>query len=407
MSAIFQKYYFPVFIFIIIVTGYWDSPIRKIISLVFPLFIIGVFFIGKKFTSRTTTPVILISLYILICLISALFAYDVFNSLFFFLRILIFFLVIAALYDWMNDYRKYILTIRSIVLSGLILSISIIYSRFFGTVIVENEGAIRAGGIFSNVNSSGFVLFIAIIYAFLMYLEKDKKRYWLYIILFLTALVFTGSRASMLALAVSVLFYNLRFKLTKKIIIICVSSLLFTILGFLLFQDKILSALRLERGLSARQILYNIGLDIAADYPYLGIGLGNLKDVGPHYLVTYPIGEWQKNSILDIGIQSSHNVFIETAAEIGLLGAGVLILIIINIGLRYYRRIKKVDPSDKNFYYLIWGLFMGILVRCLFESNGIINRGWITADIYFWVTYVVFLRSKQFKIKNTQEISNY
>lgn len=406
MSAIFQKYYFPVFIFIIIVTGYWDSPIRKVISLVFPLFIIGVFLIGKKFTSRTSTPVMLIGLYILICLISALFAYNLINSLFFFLRILIFFLLIAALYDWMNDYRKYILTILSIVISGIILSLSIVYSRFFGTVIVENEGAIRAGGIFSNVNSAGFVLFIAIIYAFLMYLEKDKKRYWLYIILFLTALVFTGSRASMLALAVSFLFYNLRFKLTKKIIIICVSSLLFTILGFFLFQDKILSALRLERGLSARQILYNIGLDIAADYPYLGIGLGNLKDVGPQYLVTYPIGEWQKNSILDIGIQSSHNVFIETAAEIGLIGAGVLILIIVNIGFRYYRQIKKVDPSNKNFYYLIWGLFMGILVRCLFESNGIINRGWITVDIFFWVTYVIFLRSKQFKIKYTQEISN-
>lgn len=397
MSAIIQKYYFPVFIFLIIVTGYWDSPIRKIISLIFPLFIIGLFLINNKYSLKTDKPVLLISLYILTCLISSLFAYNVLNSLFFFFRILIFFLLIAALYDWMDDYRKYILTAKAIIISGVILSVSIFYSRFFGTVIVENEGAIRAGGIFSNVNSAGFILFIASIYAFLIYLEKGKKRYWLYILLFSTALVFTGSRASMLALAIAILFYNLRFKLTKKIIIITIASLFLGVVSFFLFQDKIMSGLRLERGLSARQILYDIGIDIAADYPYLGIGLGNLKDVGPQYLVSYPIGEWQKNSILDIGIQSSHNVFIETAAEIGVIGSTFLILIVLTIGFRYYKQIKLADNKDRNFYYLIWGLFMGILVRCLFESNGIINRGWITVDIFFWITYVIFLRSKQFK----------
>ena len=309
MSAIIQKYYFPVFIFLIIVTGYWDSPIRKIISLIFPIFIIGLFLINNKYSLKTDKPVLLISLYILTCLISSLFAYNVLNSLFFFFRILIFFLLIAALYDWMDDYRKYILTAKAIIISGVILSVSIFYSRFFGNVIVENEGAIRAGGIFSNVNSAGFILFIASIYAFLIYLEKGKKRYWLYILLFSTALVFTGSRASMLALAIAILFYNLRFKLTKKIIIITIASLFLGVVSFFLFQDKIMSGLRLERGLSARQILYDIGIDIAADYPYLGIGLGNLKDVGPQYLVSYPIGEWQKNSILDIGIQSSCNRF--------------------------------------------------------------------------------------------------
>ena len=157
--------------------------------------------------------------------------------------------------------------------------------------------------------------------------------------------------------------------------------------------------MRLKRGLATRDVLYNIGIDIFKDNPLSGIGLGNLKFVGPEYLASYPIGQWKKNDILSIGIQSSHNLFIETAAEIGLLGVFVLILIICNIGWRYFKEIRK-RKGDKNLYFLIWASYIGIIARCFFESNGIINRGWITIDIFFWVMLAVFLRLDYIKLNN-------
>ncbi|WP_175416266.1 O-antigen ligase family protein [Aggregatimonas sangjinii] len=318
------------------------------------------------------------------------------NSLIFSARILVFFLLIAALHDWMSTRFRYLLFLKAIVLSGLVLSASIFYSRFFGTVIRELEGAVRAGGIYSNVNSAGFILYVSLVFAFLLYLEAKKRKYIIFIAVLLIGLFITGSRASMLALAITAVVYNLRFRLTKKIIVLATIGFIFAGAGFFFFKDKIILNLRLERGLSARQILYDVGADVAMDYPFFGVGLGNLREIGVGYVESYPISRWQKDEILKLTVQSSHNVYLETAAEIGIFGAFVLLLILLSIGYKYFRGIKLASSNEKNFYFLVWGLFVGLVIRNFFESNGIINRGWITIDIFFWIAYVIFLRYRRF-----------
>ncbi|QCX01859.1 O-antigen ligase family protein [Aggregatimonas sangjinii] len=391
-----KDYYFPVFIFLVTITGYWDSPIRKFISLVLPVLIITYWLSKKKFTSKIRIETILIFVYITLCFISSLFAYDTMNSLIFSARILVFFLLIAALHDWMSTRFRYLLFLKAIVLSGLVLSASIFYSRFFGTVIRELEGAVRAGGIYSNVNSAGFILYVSLVFAFLLYLEAKKRKYIIFIAVLLIGLFITGSRASMLALAITAVVYNLRFRLTKKIIVLATIGFIFAGAGFFFFKDKIILNLRLERGLSARQILYDVGADVAMDYPFFGVGLGNLREIGVGYVESYPISRWQKDEILKLTVQSSHNVYLETAAEIGIFGAFVLLLILLSIGYKYFRGIKLASSNEKNFYFLVWGLFVGLVIRNFFESNGIINRGWITIDIFFWIAYVIFLRYRRF-----------
>ena len=397
VENIIKNYYFPIFIFLVIITGYLDSPIRKIILMVFPLLIITFFLLSYRFTIKIKKTVLIIGLYIGVCLVASIFAYDKTISFFHTLRILIFFLLIASLYYWMNTYKRYLLVLKSLIWCGIIISFSIFFSGLIGDVIRESSGAIRSGGIYSNVNSAGFISYVTIVSAYFQYLEKKKKIYLFLVLIFTLGLMFTGSRASILALATTIVFYNLRYKLTKKIIIILILAFTTSITILILFKEKILSLMRLNKGLSARDVLYNIGVNIAKDHPYTGIGLGNLKEIGTIYIEKEEIGNWQKNMLLDIGIQSSHNVFIETAAEIGFFGALLLILLLLVIGRKYYKETKGKSYENKNFYYLIWGIFMGILVRSFFESNGIINRGWITIDLFFWIIYVIFLRLKQWK----------
>lgn len=196
----------------------------------------------------------------------------------------------------------------------------------------------------------------------------------------------------MLALGASIIFYNIRFKFSKKTLTIIMSAIVFFCVSFFLFKDKIIGQLRLSHGLSARDILYDTGLSISEDYPVTGIGLGNLREVGTNYLMKNPhVSNWRKEMLIDIGIQSSHNVFIETSAEIGYIGTGILISIILTLGFKYLRKIvfNKKSVKENNIYFVCWALFMGVLARSFFESNGIINRGWITIDIYFWIIYVI------------------
>lgn len=393
-----EDYYYPLFIFLVTVTGYWDSPFRKVISILFPIILISLFFIKFKFSTKTSITAILISLYIFICLIASLYAYDKGTSFFFTFRIITFFLLVSALHYWMDSYYRFQLVVKSIVYAGIVICASIFLAVLMGNVQYEANGNIRTGGIFSNINSAGFVCYIACCFAFFWYLEEKKKRYILLILFFIGGIVITGSRASMLALACTFLFYNLRFKLTKKTIFLFISGFIVLTSILFFFKDKILGILRLDKGLSARDVLYNIGVNIIKDHPRTGIGLGNLKDVGAVYIEKEQVGNWTKNMLLDIGIQSSHNVFIETAAEIGVFGGIVLVLILLNIGIKYYRNLKVESLKTKNFYYMFWGIFIGLLIRSFFESNGIINRGWITIDIFFWITYVIFLRSKQWNV---------
>lgn len=391
-------YYFPVFIFLVIVTGYWDSPLRKVISILFPIVLITFFLLKFKFTAKINITTILISLYVFVCIIASFYAYDKASSFFFTFRIITFFLLMSALYYWMDNYYRFQLVVKSIVYAGIVVCGSIFLAVLLGNVQHESNGSIRTGGIFSNINSAGFICYISCAYTYFRFIEEKKKRFVLLMLFFVAGIIITGSRASMLALAATFLFYNLRLKFTKKIIILFLLGIVVLSGTLFFFKDKILGVLRLDKGLSARDVLYNIGINIAKDHPYTGIGLGNLKDIGTIYIENEEVGNWLKNMLIDIGIQSSHNVFIETAAEIGVFGSIILILILLRIGRKYYKNLKVEPLKNRNFYFIFWGIFMGIVIRSFFESNGIINRGWITIDIFFWITYVIFLRSKQWKL---------
>ncbi|MDO6851982.1 O-antigen ligase family protein [Cellulophaga lytica] len=281
-------------------------------------------------------------------------------------------------------------------MSGLILGLSILFSILSGSYVTELEGNIRVGGIFSNVNTAGYICYTSIVFAYFQYLKNRRKISFLLIFFLFVCLILTGSRASLLALGVTFVFYNIRFILNKKIIIATIVLLISSLVGGFLYKDTLSNALRLNRGLSARDVLYNTAIEIFKDHPNLGIGLGNLKVIGSEYINKVEVSNWRKEHLLEIGIQSSHNAFLETAVEIGIYGSFVFILIILLIGRKYFLSIKVNKLNfKKNYCYLFWGFWAGIFIRSFFESNGIINRGWITVDIYFWVMFVLFLKFDQ------------
>ncbi|MCR1023265.1 O-antigen ligase family protein [Cellulophaga baltica] len=398
-----EYYYFPIYIFLIIITGDWDSIYRKAISFIFSFFIILLSLPKWRIKNKNNIILILIFIYLTICLSTSLMAYNPVLSLYFFFRILIFFLIILSLYLWLDTPLKLRLLCNSIVFSGLLLGFSILFSLLSGSYTTELEGNIRVGGLFSNVNTAGYICYTSIVFSYFQYLKKRSKKYILIMLFLFGSLILTGSRASMLALGITIVFYNLRFRINKKIIIAISILLIGSVVGSLFYKDKLTNALRLNRGLSARDVLYNTAIEIFKDHPNFGIGLGNLKVIGSEYINKVEVSNWRKEQLLDIGIQSSHNAFLETAVEIGIYGSIIFTLIILIIGYKYFLSINRNKLSfRKNYYYLFWGFWTGIFIRSFFESNGIINRGWITVDIYFWILFVIFLKINQLEISNRE-----
>ena len=386
-------YYFPVFIFFIIVTGDSDSLVRKILSFLFSGIIILASLPFWKIKSKSGAITFFVSIYLFIALISVVFSVNPVNTFYIYIKLLFFFSIIISLYFWLNSYDRLELLIITLVLVGVVQSFSIFMSVLSGNVYEELEGNIRVGGLFSNVNTAGFICYTSIIFSYFKYLLDKSKGSLILICVLILCLILTGSRASLLALFVSFIIYNLRFSLNKKLIVIIGVLFLSSLFIGVIYKDKIKDVLRLNKGLSAREVLYDTGVEIIKDYPFTGIGLGNLKEVGSIYIDSVEVSNWRKRQLLEIGIQSSHNAYIETAVEIGVFGALIFLFIVLAIGYKFYMSTKANKSTMlKNFYFLFFSFWCGVTIRSFFESNGIINRGWITIDIYFWIVFVVFLK---------------
>lgn len=295
--------------------------------------------------------------------------------------------------------ERYFLLLKSIVVFGVFLALSIIITTILGDAIVENSGVVRAGGIFSNLNSAGFSCYMSIVFTLLLYLETKDKKLLFFMLILLMAMLITGSRASMLCLFVTVSFFVLKRNVNKYLLLTIALSFFLTLFSIPFFYKKIIVLLRLDRGLSGRNVLYDIGLSIINENKLTGIGLGNLKLVGSEKLMAInDIGAWEKEQLLSHAIQSSHNAYIETTVELGILGLIVLLLLLFILLIKYFKLIKHALPKNKNIFILFLAATFSCIVRGFFESNGILNKGWISIDIFFWLLYICSLRKKQLKI---------
>jgi O-antigen ligase len=117
-----------------------------------------------------------------------------------------------------------------------------------------------------------------------------------------------------------------------------------------------------------RSRLYDKGVELAEENPVRGIGAGGF------FLYSYVVTNREE--------KYPHNIFIETAAELGLVPMLLLMASIIAVIVMLYRRAWEARDDDRSALYLIAGVFLLNLFATQFSGDFNDNKS-------FWAMFGV------------------
>lgn len=184
---------------------------------------------------------------------------------------------------------------------------------------------------------------------------------WLNLALFINifGIIATFSRGAFLSLGIGLLTYFgfLTIKQRIRTNIWAITKVLFTIcIAFLIFKPFLLTRATVSDQATIERGIYNqTALNIIKDNPFTGIGIGesllHMKQYSP-----VPLNTWQ--------IQPIHNYFLLSAAELGIIGALILIWIFLShLKAIVYKLKSNFDP----YYLLLTTLLLTFLVLMMFD----------------------------------------
>ncbi len=199
----------------------------------------------------------------------------------------------------------------------------------------------RSVGPFYHPNLLGLYLSLILPIALtLFFIAKNKYQKFFLMgcaVVVVMGIICSRSRGSFVSLVASVVFISVFLwrKIPKVIFLACV--VLLVMAGFFLW-DKIIYYLRLENVLSFRDFIWEHSVRMVQENPVFGLGLGMFHE---EYLYRYSfpsVGDFQEalGGIMILGASEltkgfhAHNLFLNYAAELG-LGGAVLMLVLYGI----------------------------------------------------------------------------
>lgn len=193
---------------------------------------------------------------------------------------------------------------------------------------------------------------------------------WLCIVLSFLALMFSGSRGVWLSavfpfLVVIFLFISRKEKILKPfLMMLIIFALAFPISSLVLSQsyedgeDATLAFKRAksiadmeELSVKSRMGIWKTSFQSVIEHPLLGVGIGN-----------YPVVLGENISAAKKGA-SAHNLYLDIASEMGLLGLAAFLLIILSI----FKKIRKEIINNKLYAIYFLFFFGWILIYNLFD----------------------------------------
>jgi O-antigen ligase len=174
-------------------------------------------------------------------------------------------------------------------------------------------------------------------------------------------------------------------------------SITFIALIFLFYEplnEFLNTFLRIESGMSARDYIWKMSMDMIKDHTVFGIGPGAYQYEMLNYF-PYMLDNWWGKLFIYYnevtgGANLSHNFFLTFFTEMGILGistAVALLIVYFRIGVK---TITKFKNRDRNNYYLIIALFAAgssIILRNFFNGLGLLYVGGIHTDLPFWLIF--------------------
>jgi O-antigen ligase/Tfp pilus assembly protein PilF len=225
---------------------------------------------------------------------------------------------------------------------------------------------------------------------FCFYLLEEIKRkkiiYFISLSFLYTALMICQSRGIWISISLTLFFgiflifkFNFfdLFKENKKWLILLL--IVFIIITLIYSNDNPLnkSALTVpqrafstfdekDSSLNSRILMWKVTGLMIKDKPFLGGGIGSFKinylDYQAKFLREHP--EYNKYWM---NAKEAHNEYLQIGAEIGLLGLGIILIIILKLYSLFLNILKK--ETDNKRKLICWGLLLGVtsfLIHCLF-----------------------------------------
>lgn len=330
-----------------------------------------------------------------------------------------FFMVVYVFYSLIRDkkdVKNYLTAI--IIVAFVLVSISIFYlfQESFSVLDLISKNRARVSALITNAETSSnfyIISFPLLIITLLLKKQKSIKVFSLFLIIYLSiGLSLAMPRSALIAIVLSstIIFFLLRRQLFYLFI-----SIIFTIsLLFIFIQplNQILSLfLRFGEGLTEREPLWNMSLNIIKDHPYFGIGPGGYEYEFYNYF-PYMLNNWWGQLLIyyhqiSEGVNFSHNFFLVFFTEMGILGlltAVMLPIIYIRIGIK---TLKKYRTESKEDYYLLVALFatgVSMIFRNFFNSIGLLYLGGITGDLPFWLIFSIIIYFYRLRSDNSSTI---
>lgn len=344
----------------------------------------------------------------LICLmfLSSLFSDSISIGLISTARQVIFFIIWFMLFSYLNEEKDIFKYAGALIISGFAISLSIIYSFFSSKelFLLETQGLVHEGGIYSNVTAAGGILDVTIplTFALIIFHTKNIKMRFILVVLILvqlSGLFFTNSRESILAVVIScsLLLFILKRKIFYRVYGFSILSFILLFITSSVFSNLIEVYFRVNRILeNTRYHLWEMTFRVIKDNPIWGVGPEQFKSQMYNYL-NVMLGSWDEKQINWVysssGLGESHNFILFRTVELG-LGGFISAILLPVIFIYYSILVVRSYSKNKKVYYLAAGIFsigVGLFVRSFFEATGLLSHGWISRDLPFWLCFAIII----------------
>ncbi|MCJ7691303.1 MAG: O-antigen ligase family protein, partial [Clostridiaceae bacterium] len=149
--------------------------------------------------------------------------------------------------------------------------------------------------------------------------------------------------------------------------------------------------------LSDTEVYWKMGLDIIKDFPIFGIGPDLFDRYFYYYAPSTTISFFQ-SEIIQVGKPHPHNFFLYFTAENGILGLLTSIAFFVLFFYIAFKAIQLTKNSSREYYIFsiaITGIGFGEISRSFIEISGHLTYGLLSADLPFWLVFVILIYIKQ------------
>ncbi len=183
--------------------------------------------------------------------------------------------------------------------------------------------------------------------------------------IFITALVLTTSRSAWIAaVAGAAVVIGLAPRRRAALVILCVASVVIAVLATRVERQFLIQRLESIPNVEVnadRMAIWSGALKMVRDHPLLGTGYGTFVDAWPQY----------HDDPALVGKPTAHNVFLNFAAETGLLGLAAFLTFLGAGFVSLWRRIQasRDDPQADGLWVALFAAVAGMLVQQLFDAS--------------------------------------